>query len=59
VNAKTPDEILCREHTARQSPDGKWERIYGMADGSVVLQTSEDGNFDAWEKQHMVPPPNQ
>ena len=59
VNAKTPDEILFREHKARQSPDGKWERIYGMADGSVVLQTSEDGNFDAWEKQHMVPPPNQ
>jgi hypothetical protein len=59
VNAKTPDEILFREHKARQSPDGKWERIYGMADGSVELQTSEDGNFDAFEQQHMVLPPNQ
>jgi RNA polymerase sigma factor (sigma-70 family) len=55
----TPDKILFREHKARQSPSGKWERIYGMADGSVELQVSDDGNFDAFEQQHMVPPPNQ
>jgi hypothetical protein len=60
VNDTMPDKIIFRERIPRQTPDGKWQRVYGMADGSVWTQTSADGNFDAYEKQHMIsPPPNQ
>jgi hypothetical protein len=53
--------IIFRELNPRQTPDRKmWKRIYGFADGSVQIAASEDGNFDAWEKQNTYsPPPNQ
>jgi hypothetical protein len=41
-------QIFC-EQVARQTPDGKWERVYSMADGSVEMQASDGGNFDAFE----------
>ncbi len=57
VNGRdTPDRIVFREQQPRQTPDGKWERFYGLADGSVQKQTSDDGHFDVWEKQHMILP---
>jgi len=56
---KHPDGIILREKKARQAPDGKWERVYSYADGSAWFQTSDDGNFAAFEKQHMFPPANQ
>jgi RNA polymerase sigma factor (sigma-70 family) len=45
-----PQMLMLREITPRQSPDGKWERVYGLADGSVQTITSNNGNFDDWEK---------
>ena len=55
-----PQMIQLRERTARQAPDGRWRRIYGLSDGSVQVAESLDGNFDAWEKQNTeIPPPNQ
>ena len=55
-----PSLVVLRERIARQSPDGTWHRIYGLADGSVQTATSYDGNFDAWEKANTYsPPPNQ
>jgi hypothetical protein len=57
-NLKTyPQAILMRERTARQDPDGKWRRIYCLADGSVQTATSDNGNFDVWEKQNTFSPP--
>jgi RNA polymerase sigma factor (sigma-70 family) len=50
-----PDVIVLRERTARQTADGKWARFYGMVDGQAVEQISADGDFDAWEKQHLMP----
>jgi RNA polymerase sigma factor (sigma-70 family) len=53
-----PQMLMIREITPRQSPDGKWERVYGLADGSVQKISSSDGNFDAWEKaQEQYNPP--
>jgi RNA polymerase sigma factor (sigma-70 family) len=49
--------LMLRESSPRQSPQGKWERVYGMTDGAVQLQSSADGNFDAWEQQ-FAPPSN-
>jgi hypothetical protein len=60
VNGTMPGKMIFRERVARQTPNGKWKCVYGMADGSVEVQTSDDGNFDAFEHQHMIsPPPNQ
>jgi hypothetical protein len=49
ANEHYPQMLMLREITPRQSPDGNWERIYGMADGSVQKIHSNNGNFDAWE----------
>jgi RNA polymerase sigma factor (sigma-70 family) len=44
-----PQMILLREKAARHLPDGTWERIYCMADGSVQRINRADGNFDEFE----------
>jgi hypothetical protein len=43
--------ILFREKEARLSPDGKFLRIYTLADGSVQLVASPDEDFTASEKK--------
>jgi RNA polymerase sigma factor (sigma-70 family) len=45
-----PQLIAFRESNPRQSPDGAWHRVYGLADGSVQVATSPDGNFSAYER---------
>jgi hypothetical protein len=56
-----PQMITLRQRDPIQRPDGTWERFYGLADGSVQTQVSNDGNFDAYEKQQQQfgPPPSQ
>lgn len=56
VKETWPQTIMFREIAPRKTPEGKWERVYGSADGSVQTITSEDGNFDAWENEKPVPP---
>jgi RNA polymerase sigma factor (sigma-70 family) len=64
ANDQYPQMIIFREHDPRQSPDGKWHRVYGLADGSVQITASPDGNFSAWEKYDynekgiILSPPN-
>ena len=48
--------ILFREKQPVQASDGSWSRGYGFADGHSEIHRVVDGNFDAWEAQHMVPP---
>jgi len=50
-----PEVAVFRERTPRRTADGKWARVYGMVDGQAIEQISADGNFDAWEKQHLMP----
>jgi len=57
VSLQHPDMVEMRERLARQAPDGTWSRIYGLADGSVQRATSNDGNFEAWEKVNTYSPP--
>jgi RNA polymerase sigma factor (sigma-70 family) len=59
VSGNTPDKIMLREKIARQGPDGNWVRVYGMADGSVQVHVSANGNFDDYEKDRMASPSNQ
>jgi hypothetical protein len=51
--------ILIREYLAWPTYDGKWGKVYGFADGISEPIILSDGNFAAWEQQHMVSPPNQ
>jgi hypothetical protein len=59
TDGQYPEAISIREKFPRQTPDGKWERVYGLADGSAWSEKSDDGNFDTFEQQHSIPPPNQ
>jgi len=43
--------ILLREKESRQSPDGKFYKIYALADGSVQVTSSADDDFGAVEKR--------
>jgi len=52
--------IVLREKQPRRSYDGKLSRAYGFADGHSEVTLGRDGNFDAWEKRHIIlPPPTQ
>lgn len=48
--------LLIREQQAWQTPEGKWAKVYGYADGAAEIVESDD-NFQSWETQHMVPSP--
>jgi len=51
ISEVEPYLILFREKQARQLPDGKWERIYTYADGSVQIRHSTGGDFSQIERQ--------
>jgi len=50
-------QIMFHERIPRQNPNGTWERIYVLTDGSVHNKKSDDGNFDSYEKSGMISPP--
>jgi RNA polymerase sigma factor (sigma-70 family) len=50
-----PNFILTREKHRRMLPDGRWERVYGFADGSVQRITQDSPDFSAFEAQHLAP----
>src|ERR1035437_6465631 len=58
INQRYPQMLMLRELTPRQAPDGTWERVYGLADGSVQTISGNERDFADYEKQHS-PPPNQ
>jgi RNA polymerase sigma factor (sigma-70 family) len=51
-----PKMVALRERLSRQAPDGTWKRIYLFDDGRVQTATSNDGNFDVWERQNTFSP---
>jgi hypothetical protein len=60
ANNQNANRTILRERIPFRTADGKWARIYGFGDGHAEEQISEDGNFDAWEKQNTyLPPTNQ
>jgi hypothetical protein len=48
--------ILMREREPHQTPNGTWKKVYGFADGSSRTVETPDGNFQAWEQEHMISP---
>ena len=56
---KPGDVLILGELGARRRPDKTWSRVYAFSDGRVIERTSNDDDFEAWEKQQLVlPPPN-
>jgi len=55
-NSDGEKTILFREKQARRSPTGEWVRTYCFADGHTESQSAPDGNFEAWERQHLAGP---
>jgi hypothetical protein len=47
------DALVLRGSAGRPSGNGSEVRVYGFSDGRVVEVSSEDGQFDAWEAQHL------
>jgi hypothetical protein len=47
---------LIRERRPWMTPDGKWARVYGSADGDASMVVSDD-NFQSWDARHIFPPP--
>jgi hypothetical protein len=46
--------IVMKEKESRLNPGGKWTRAYGFADGHSELHSTPDGNFEPWEREHLV-----
>ncbi len=56
------DIVVLRERQSRSVGGGRVSRIYGMADGAVQTMGFPRPGFDtpeAWEKEHIFPPPGQ
>jgi hypothetical protein len=49
VSAREPQLILFHEKSARRLPNGTWERIYCLTDGSVQRINRPDGDFSEFE----------
>lgn len=48
---------LIRERQPWLTPDGKWAKTYGYADGHSEETVTSDDNFQSWDALHIVPPP--
>ncbi len=48
--------IAIREKQAWQLTDGGWAKVYGFADGTAQIHAEPDGNFEPWEKRHIISP---
>jgi RNA polymerase sigma factor (sigma-70 family) len=46
--------IVVRESQPQPTPDGKWSKIYGFADGHSEVHAEANHNFDAYEKEHGI-----
>jgi len=51
--------IVLKEKQAWQMISGNWVKTYGFADGHAETHRAPGGNFDDWESQRTVSPPNQ
>jgi hypothetical protein len=50
------DTIIARER-APAMLNGNWTKVYAFVDGHVEVKQQPPEGFDAWEQQHMMPPP--
>ena len=48
---------LIRERQPWLTANGKWARVYGLADGAACPVETDD-NFQSWDAQYIIPPPD-
>jgi len=48
--------MLIREKQPWKNTDGNWVKVYVFSDGHGEMYSAADGNFEAWEKQHIILP---
>lgn len=58
IGLSEPGLTLLREKQARRLPDGTWERIYSLADGSVQRINRANGDFSDFERGRTATPAN-
>jgi uncharacterized protein YdcH (DUF465 family) len=56
TNIPVQGVAVFRERQAWLAPSGKWARLYVTVDGHRRIVESDD-NFQAWEAEHIFPPP--
>ncbi len=59
TNVTNPAETIAVREKQAWINNGNWVKAYGFADGHVIIHAEAGGNFDAWEKQHLLIQPNQ
>ncbi len=47
--------VLIREYLAWPTPDGRWGKVYGFADGHTETHFEPDGDFTSWQKHFQIP----
>jgi hypothetical protein len=57
LKVPTGSIVVIRDRQIWPGPDGQPTRVYAMADGSVQTIRADD-NFQAWEADHIFPPPS-
>jgi hypothetical protein len=50
------ETIVVRESQPQRTPEGKWAKVYGFADGHSELHTEADGSFAKYEQEHGIAP---
>jgi RNA polymerase sigma factor (sigma-70 family) len=59
-NITNPASTIVVRENQPWSYNGEWVKVYGFADGHSELHVEPNGDFGAWEQQHLAfPPPNQ
>ena len=56
MDIPNPASVIVFREKQAWGENGRWRRAYGFADGHSEIHLSQDGNFDAWEQQHMIRP---
>lgn len=51
ISEEEPTMILFQEKSPRRLPDGTWQRIYCLADGSVQTKTLSQPDFSEFERE--------
>ncbi len=51
------DALVLRGYVGQRPGDGSQVRVYGLSDGRVLEVSSEDGQFEDWEAQHLSSAP--
>jgi hypothetical protein len=57
---RNPSEIIVlREKESWEIFDDtgrRWGKVYGFADGHIEIRYEPENNFEAYEKEHLMPP---